>query len=90
MYQEAKRGDVRGWLYRSRMAYDIERNIVKKKRLDSGEEIVLNRPLRDALWRLFDDRDERLMDYLNIPVSICLYRNRRKTKPKKTEEEEKS
>jgi CRISPR-associated protein Csm1 len=69
-----EKGQIERALYRSRMSYDLKRNIEKR---ENGR--VVNQEILDQLYRLFDLRtqDMVLMDNLSIPVQWALYRNRR-------------
>jgi hypothetical protein len=76
MHLELKEeGKIEQALYRSRMSYDLKRNIEKR---DANNQVV-NQEVLDQLYRLFDLRtqDMVLMDNLSIPVQWALYRNRR-------------
>lgn len=61
-------------MYRSRLSYDLKRNI--EKRDEAGR--VTNQAVLDELYRLFDLRTSAadLMDHLAIPLHWALYRNR--------------
>lgn len=74
MHRELQAGKVERAVYRSRLSYDLKRNI--EKRDAAGR--VTNQAVLDELYRLFDLRtpDTALMDHLAIPLHWALYRNR--------------
>lgn len=74
MHRELQAGKVERAVYRSRLSYDLKRNI--EKRDAAGR--VTNQAVLDELYRLFDLRtsDADLMDHLAIPLHWTLYRNR--------------
>lgn len=74
MHRELQAGKVERAVYRSRLSYDLKRNI--EKRDTAGR--VTNQAVLDELYRLFDLRtpDVEVMNHLAIPLHWALYRNR--------------
>ena len=74
MHRELQAGKVERAVYRSRLSYDLKRNI--EKRDTAGR--VTNQAVLDELYRVFDLRtpDVEVMNHLAIPLHWALYRNR--------------